>query len=92
MDRDKEERHLTRVKHEITGYAEDSPRQYPVPYATRADYELADDGGSVDIRKYFELFQKHWKLIVVCVVLGVVLAALWTTSRPRYIVAARQLR
>jgi polysaccharide biosynthesis transport protein len=85
MDRDKEERHLTRVKHDVTEYSADFPRHHPIPYVTRTDNELVEDSGSLDVRKYLELFLKYWKLIMVCVVLGVVLAALWTVRQtPEY--------
>ncbi len=81
MDKEQEQ-YLSTIKQDLTRYpADDFPRRYPLPAVTRADYDLGEDAGSVDVQKYLALASRHWKLITACTLLGVILAILVTRSQ-----------
>jgi len=79
---DKEEQQLSTVKRDLTRYPlDDFPRRYPTATVNRADYDLGDDDGSVDVQKYLTLALRHWKLIAGCTILGLMAAVLVTRNQ-----------
>jgi hypothetical protein len=79
---DKEKQQLSTIKQDLARYPEDDfPRRSPMPAVNRADYDLGEDDGSVDVQKYLTLALRHWKLITGCTLLGVIVAILITKNQ-----------